>query len=302
MKMQRGEGEAQPETPHTAVHFSRKRLEQLARPIQHRIYRRGGIAPEPPGPLPAKTPGLEDNGDGDWENFLDRMECAEEERRQKLARAAAEARYDARADKKVCSRCGAAQSYDEMAEGKTRCPRATCQDGGSYQPPAKFDLAIFKQRMERSRQRRSLVLDRVEEERRSSIERTCQKKTQRQRALQEKVSRGEGNDFEARMHRDIAQRKEKIRHLAEHRVELLSKEYTFTPKLNVKEELLRHRKGGWESLATPLRRHTEEYRPPHEEGRGTKKRRRRRRRRPGAPRQKDLDENKLRQSFQRQIM
>ena len=274
MKIQRGEIEIKQEEPTKVRRYSKQRLEQLAKPVKHHIYEKENIQPESSSTThKSKKKCLEYDAD-DGGNFLDRMESMERQRQHKLVRAAAEALYVARVDKKVCSNCGTVQSYDEMDEERTKCQNDGCKNGKHYyQPPTLFVLKKFEQRMERSTQRRSLILDRVEEERRSSIIHTSQRMSRRQKALQEKVSK-EGNDFNTRMTNDIEARKKKIHHLAEHRVELLSKEYTFAPKLNVAERLIRHRKGGWDSLAKPLRRYTEEYQPPKESRKKKKKRRR----------------------------
>mmetsp|Transcript_14112 Transcript_14112/g.24071 ORF Transcript_14112/g.24071 Transcript_14112/m.24071 type:complete len:105 (-) Transcript_14112:406-720(-) len=104
------------------------------------------------------------------------------------------------------------------------------------------------------------------------------------------------------MARDIEARKEKIEHLAKHQIELMSKEYTFTPKLNVAEHLIRNRRGGISELSKPLRRYTEEYQPPKDE---IKIKRKRRRKKPlESPWQssKNIDEDKMRKKFQQMIM
>eukprot|EP00578_Thalassiosira_sp_NH16_P023377 CAMPEP_0181096840 /NCGR_PEP_ID=MMETSP1071-20121207/11246_1 /TAXON_ID=35127 /ORGANISM="Thalassiosira sp., Strain NH16" /LENGTH=211 /DNA_ID=CAMNT_0023179273 /DNA_START=353 /DNA_END=988 /DNA_ORIENTATION=- len=198
----------------------------------------------------------------------------ERQRQQKLVRRAAEAVYNARADKKVCKNCGTTQSFDEANEGRTECQNDVCRSRKFlYQPPTQFVLKQFEERMDRSAKRRSLVFERIEEERRSTIIHTSQRKSRRQQELQEKVSK---LDFHTRMAKDIAARKEKIQHLESTAMALLVAEHSFKPKLNVKDHLIRNRKSGWDSLATPLRRYTEDYKPP-DEGRRRKKKKRRRR-------------------------
>ncbi|KAL7526899.1 hypothetical protein ACHAXR_001702, partial [Thalassiosira sp. AJA248-18] len=272
MKMRSGVIESKQEKSTKAVRYCKKRLEQLAKPVKHHVYEKENIQPEGRA-RKSKKKSLDNDDSDDGENFFERMENREKQRQQKLARAAAEALYDARVDKKACPKCGTIQSYDEMIEGQDNCKSDCCKNGKHcYLPPKRFVLKNFEQRMERSAQRRSIALDRIEGER--SIIHTSQRMSRRQKELQEKVVKG-GGKFDTRMAKDIEARKSKIQHLEKTRMELLIKEHSFKPKLNVSAHMIRHRKGGWDSLAAPLRRYTEEYQPPQESRKKKTKRSRR---------------------------
>jgi len=196
------------------------------------------------------------------------METMEQERRESMARATAEALYQARTDKKKCPKCGTCQTYDEMIHDKTECQNDKCRRGKEkqiYQPQSKFEIKSFEERQRRSQHRRSLVVERIEEERRASL--VGGRKSQHQQELLDKVEKARG-DFHSRMAKDIAARKDRTR---------LEELHSFKPKLHVAEHLIRNRKGGWENLAAPSRRYTEEYQPPPDDDifRMSKKKRRR---------------------------
>ena len=84
-------------------------------------------------------------------------------------------------------------------------------------------------------------------------------------------------------------------------MKLLLEEHSFKPKLKVPDSLIRNRKGGWDTLATPARRYTEEYQPPDDDW-GRKKKKRRRQRKPlESPWQtqtnKKVDEDRMRRGY-----
>ena len=72
----------------------------------------------------------------------------------------------------------------------------------------------------------------------------------------------EGNDFHARMAKDVEARKQKTQQLESTTMKFLIKEHSFKPQLNIKEHLIRNRKGGFDRLSAPLRRYTDPYQPP----------------------------------------
>ena len=302
MKMQTdmGNSENDQEQPAKSCRYSQQRLNQLAQPVKHRLYSKNkeNIPPNDACKAPkARRKSVEDYD----EPFLDRMEMMEKQRQEKLIRAAAEALYDASTDKKKCHNCGSTQSYDEMISGSDICQSDKCRNKKhSYKPPRSFSLKELQRSTERSSQRRSLVIDRIQEERRSSIVQTRQRRSLRQVELQEKVAK-EGLDFNARMQKDIEARKSKIQHIEQTKMEiLLSKEYTFKPKLKIAEHLIRTRKGGWDSLAAPQRRYTEEYQPPP--SRAKKKKRRRMKPLESPWQSREVDDDKLRHKFRSKIM
>lgn len=116
--------------------------------------------------------------------------------------------------------------------------------------------------MKRSTQRRSLILDRIENEHKSSILSTAPKMSHRQKELKEMASL---EDFSVRTANDIRKRGEKLANLEQTAREILEKEHNFKPNLNVAEHLIKNRKSGLDHLAQPSRRYTEEYQPPDDE-------------------------------------
>ena len=95
--------------------YSKKRLEQLARPARHKVYNKeNNIQSGSSGSNVGKSKKKNQPYDGDEDSptdsdygpsFLERMETMEEERQERLVRAAAEALYEARTDKHKCSNC-----------------------------------------------------------------------------------------------------------------------------------------------------------------------------------------------------
>jgi hypothetical protein len=236
--------------------YSLDRLEKLAKPVEHRLYSadKSGKTNETT-PKPKKL-SLEDSND-----FFERMQAKEAERKEKLQLAAAKAQYEAKVDKKVCPSCGTVQSFEEMTKGRMDCRNEQCKSGKhQYLPPRQFKLGSFEERMKRSAQRRKLILDRIEDEQKSIVSKAASQKTSRiQQELKAKIK----DDFESRTINDIRQRKEK---LATKTVRaMLENEYPYKPNLNVPEQLIKNRQGGIEYLSTPSSRYTEEYQPPDDE-------------------------------------
>ena len=236
--------------------YSLERLEKLAKPVEHRLYSadKSGKTKETT-PKPKKL-SLEDSND-----FFERMQTKEAERKEKLQLAAAKAQYDAKVDKKVCRSCGTGQSFEEMTKGRMECRNDQCKAGKhQYLPPSQFKLGSFEERMKRSAQRRKLILDRIQDEQKSIISKAASQKTSRiQQELKAKIK----DDFESRMISDIRERKEK---LATKTVRaLVENKYPYKPNLNVPEQLIKNRKGGIDYLSTPSSRYTEEYQPPFDE-------------------------------------
>lgn len=236
--------------------FSLERLEKLAKPVEHRLYSadKSGMTRETT-PKPKKL-SLEDSND-----FFERMQAKEAERKEKLQLATAKAQYDAKVDKKICPSCGTVQLFEDMTKGTMECRNERCKAGKHlYLLPRQFKLGSFEDRMKRSAQRRKLVLDRIEDEQRSIVSRAASQKTSRiQQELKAKIK----DDFESRMVSDIRERKEK---LASKTVAAWKEnEYPYKPNLNVPEQLIKNRQGGIEYLSTPSSRYTEEYQPPDDE-------------------------------------
>jgi len=236
--------------------YSLERLEKLAKPVEHRLHsadKSGKTKVTTPKP---KKLSLEDSND-----FFERMQTKEAERKEKLQLAAAKAQYDAKVDKKVCPSCGNGQLFEEMTKGRMECRNEQCKAGKhQYLPPRQFKLGSFEERMKRSAQRRKLILDRIQDEQKSIISKAASQKTSRiQQELKTKIK----DDFESRMISDIRERKEK---LATKTVRaLVENKYPYKPNLNVPEKLIKNRKGGIDYLSTPSSRYTKEYQPPDDE-------------------------------------
>lgn len=300
------------EPPKVTRRYSKKRLEQLARPARHKVYSKGNIQPESSGNLGGKSKkNKQPSDDSDYgPSFLERMETMGEERQERLVRAAAEALYEARTDKYKCSNCGQCQSYESYVQGQKECQTDRCRSGKKkhlYQPPRQFKLETFEERQHQSLERRNIVVERIQEERRSSIIQASNRKTRHQKELLDKVEKARG-DFHSRTQKDIEVRKRKIQNMEKTARALLEKEHSFKPKLNVAEHLIRNRTGGLENLAVPQRRYTQEYTPPPDDEfrmhrhRMQKKKRRRSTRKPlealwGS--KKKIDDDVLRRRFHR---
>ena len=244
------------------LRYSKKRLERLAQPAKHHVYdNKENIQPKSETSKAKKKKSVDDESDY-GPNFLERMETMEQERRESMARATAEALYQARTDKKKCPKCGTCQTFDEMIHDKTECQNDKCRRGKEkqiYHPPSKFEIKSFEERQRRSQQRHSLAVERIKEERRASL--VGGRKSLHQQELLDKVEKARG-DFHSRMAKDVAARKDKLMNAEKTARLRLEEDYSFKPKLHVAEHLIRNREGGWENLAAPSRRYTEEYQPP----------------------------------------
>lgn len=141
-----------------------------------------------------------------------------------------------------------------------------------YGPTRQFKLRGFEERMKRSAQRRSLIFNRIVEERKSKILSTCQKTSRHQQELRDMAS---VEDFNIRMANDIREREEKRTTLDQTARAMIGNEHSFKPKLHVVESLIKHRQGGLDHLSQPSRRYTEEYQPPDDEIEQMKKKYRR---------------------------
>jgi len=291
------------------LRYSKKRLERLAQPAKHHVYdNKENIQPKSDTcNKTTKKKSVDDESDY-GPNFLERMETMEQERRESMARATAEALYQARTDKKKCPKCGNCQTYDEMIHDKTECQNDKCRRGKekqTYQSPSKFEIKSFEERQRRSQQRRSLVVERIEEERRASL--VGGRKSLHQQELLDKVEKARG-DFHSRMAKDIAARKDKMMNAEKTARQRLEELHSFKPKLHVAEHLIRNRKGGWENLAAPSRRYTEEYQPPDDDYYTSKKKKRRKKPlespwgNSSSRSKKKVNDNTLRRRFQQTNM
>ena len=191
----------------TTKKYSKKRLEQLSKPNKHHLYNDKENIKPPSNLLGKKTKsrksvgndnadndaGSVDYGDDHNDAFLERMDNMEQERRERAELAKQETLYDVRTDKHKCKNCGGTQSYDDMIQGNAYCQNDRCRSGKhKYQPPRQFKVNEFEARQRRCSQRRNYVIDRIKEERRSSIFETSQRKSRLQMELSNKVSKARG--------------------------------------------------------------------------------------------------------------
>jgi hypothetical protein len=308
--------------------YSLERLTQLSKPVEHRSYHSDNEHGYKMKIKPQKT-SLDSSESRS--SFLERMESKEEERKEKLSLAIARAGYDANVDKvsscaildlpfricphsllvvsfrekNVCPNCRQTQSFQEMTKGKMECSNDGCRnEKHRYGPPTQFKIRGFEERMKSSAQRRSLIFNSIEEERKSKILSTCQKTSRRQQELRDRAS---VEDFDTRMANDIREREEKITTLEQTAMAMIGIENNFKPKLHVVESLIKHRQGGLERLSQPSRRYTEEYQPPDDEIEQMKKKYQRMKKPLESPTQtkqstKKLDNDKLKKSFKKMNM
>lgn len=201
-------GQSSSNTNYTTKKYSKKRLEQLSKPNKHHLYNDKENIKPPSNLLGKKTKskksvgndnaddddaGSVDYGDDHNDAFLERMDSMEQERRERAELAKQETLYDVRTDKHKCKNCGGTQSYDDMIQGNAYCQNDRCRSGKhKYQPPRQFKVNEFEARQRRCSQRRSLVMRRIKEERRSSIFETSQRKSRLQMELSNKVSKARG--------------------------------------------------------------------------------------------------------------
>ena len=81
-----------------------------------------------------------------------------------------------------------------------------------YSKPGTFILAKFEERLQRSSMRRSLRIEEIKEERKSTLDPQITR-SKKQLELQAKSSRN-GGSFEERMQRDLQRRKERLSKLS----------------------------------------------------------------------------------------
>ena len=187
-KTRHSKGKQDDKPTKVVVKYSKRRLEQLSKPSKHHLYGKvNSVQPES---------SEEEKKRKSKKKYLDqclhieRMDEMERERRDKLERAAAESAYNAGQDKKICPNCRQRQSYDEMLVGDSTCSSDRCKTGKhNFQPPKSFVLKNFEERMQRSSQRRSLIVERVHKERRASLLASTGQRSRRQKELQDKVSK-----------------------------------------------------------------------------------------------------------------
>jgi len=239
------------------IKYSLKRLQVLAQPRKHHMYVQENTHPN----IKAKpTKKTTTQTKSQHNNFLDRIEMMERERREKLNYARAEEEYNKKVDldKMRCPQCGRTQSYSEMITKSMTCTSDSCRRKKVAYQKNRRKTKDFLERLERSNTRRSSKINEVLQERRSSLASQCLEKSKQQQALMRKVSKN-GCDFMARMEKDIAARQTKLSRHVELIDESLQKSYTFKPSVNIPEHLIRNRKSGVESLAVPARRYTQTF-------------------------------------------
>jgi len=97
------------------------------------------------------------------QQFVERQERLEYNRRAKRERRTMELKYDmmAIADKKRCPRCRNVQSFEEVYGGRDTCPNCSSVGGccvGTYETESKFNLKRFEKRMHESRVKKNAAI------------------------------------------------------------------------------------------------------------------------------------------------
>jgi hypothetical protein len=269
--------------------YSTKRLQELAQPRKHNIYVRDENSNSQNPELKNQSKGAKSKKKSHSNHdFLDRMDSLERQRRDKAELAvgasfsddlhyclflylltlivdsppsrAAQAAYDAKidTDKLHCPKCGRIQSYIEMVSKSMICHSESCNKQKIHYKKTVRRTQDFFERQERSSQRRSIKIDEILSERRSSLLSQCLERSRQQQELMRKVSNN-GQDFMTRMEKDISARHKKTSRLTDLIDESLRKAHTFKPILQIPEHLIRNRKGGISSLAVPARRYIQTF-------------------------------------------
>ena len=130
----------------------------------------------------------------------------------KLEQAAHKFHYET-SIKLQCKACGSYQTLEENLANDLKCKSERCRGKGNmYSKPGKFILAKFEERLQRSSMQRSLRIEEIKEERKSTLDPQITR-SKKQLELQAKSSRN-GGSFEERMQRDLQRRKERLSKLS----------------------------------------------------------------------------------------
>ena len=136
----------------------RKKIDEMARPRQRKKNKLKFASEDDEknctfnSTLKKKRHGEQKKSDGESKeggvaDFTVRMEAKERARRQKLERKRGEKEYESLIDKKVCPKCGAVQSYDEVVSRRNKCKKSGCNC--LYRKPNIKDSSVFLKRLER---------------------------------------------------------------------------------------------------------------------------------------------------------
>lgn len=136
----------------------RRKLDEMARPRQRKKNKLRFASEDDEknctfnSTLKKKRHGEQKKSDGESKeggvaDFTVRMEAKERSRRLKLERKRGEKEYENLIDKKVCPKCGAVQSYDEVVSRRNKCKKSGCNC--LYRKPNMKDSSVFLKRLER---------------------------------------------------------------------------------------------------------------------------------------------------------
>lgn len=150
------------------------------------------------------------------------------------------------------------RTYSEWSAKSMICQNDECSKKKIVYGKTQLKTKDFLERLERSNQRKSIKINEILIERRTSLISQCLEKSQLQKELIHKVSKN-GQNFMARMEKDIHARHRKASRQIELIDEALSKKHPFKPKLTIPDHLIQNRKGGLSSLAAPAPRYTQTF-------------------------------------------
>lgn len=142
--------------------------------------------------------------------FIERQEANEIARRKKMETRRLEAEYNSKVDidKKQCQKCKNVQSYSEFVNNRSNC--SLCN--GEYMRRSGFDLEHFEQRMFTSRVRKEQTMNRIRNERLSTLHNS---KSLRRENLDKAALKADGNSFLKRMQQDLLRRTQRMEILRE---------------------------------------------------------------------------------------
>jgi len=151
-------------------------------------------------------------------NFINRQEADERTRREELEFEIGKKDYDAIVDKKMCPKCGAKKSYDEVKEKKKLCPNCKVEYCHAVDW-AKISKSFFRKGHEyaqRSQEHRARIAKEIEEETyvtKKMIDHETGSIIEMKQPLKQKITAAEETEFFARMEEKLRRRESKLQQL-----------------------------------------------------------------------------------------
>eukprot|EP01039_Chlorochromonas_danica_P003743 gene3743-4092_t len=166
-------------------------------------------------------------------SFISRQEAEERNRREELTFMMGKQNYDAKVDKKICPRCGAKQSYDEVREKRKICPNCNVEYCNAL-TWAKVRNRFWKKcndYAKRVNQHREEILQQIEDDFLYTVKKVVNEegkvveiKTPRRRVL----TSFEEEEFFERIESKLALKKERLQQLEK---EIYEEKCTFHPSV-----------------------------------------------------------------------